>query len=465
MDAEVLIALKEGHHATAGYVRRIRQALNEEFPGSTINFQSADIVSQVLNFGLSAPIDVQVEYSDVYKAYEYARLLRDKMRLVPGTADVTIKQAFDYPTLRMNVDRVRAAEMGISERDVANSMITTLSSSLQVAPSYFLNPKNSVNYSVAVKVPLPRLTTVSDLLDTPVTPGTFSPNTVDPGGPPLPTNVPSAQTQRLGNVSALESLSTLEQVNHSNVQRVVNITSNVEGHDLGTVFSHIQKTVNSLGTLPAGMKITVRGQGQTMTEAFGQLGLGMVIAIFLVYLLMVVLFQSWLDPFIVIVAVPGALMGILWMLLVTGTTINVESFLGSIMAVGIASSNSILLVSFANEVRIEKGLSAIDAALEAGRTRIRPVLMTAMAMLLGMLPAALALGEGGEQNAPLGRAVIGGLLAATIVTLFVVPVVYSLPAQRIAETAFIGRALPTRNRKVSRRKRRSPSRRKRSWRM
>ncbi len=195
---------------------------------------------------------------------------------------------------------------------------------------------------------------------------------------------------------------------------------------MGSVYGHIQKVINSLGKLPAGMKITVRGQGQTMTEAFGQLGLGLVISIFLVYMLMVVLFQSWLDPFIVLVAVPGALMGILWMLLITGTTINVESFLGSIMAVGIASSNSILLVSFANEVRIEKGLSAIDAALEAGKTRIRPVLMTALAMLLGMLPAALALGEGGEQNAPLGRAVIGGLLAATVVTLFVVPVVYSL---------------------------------------
>jgi len=431
MDAEILIALKESHHATAGYVRKIRQALTEEFPGSTINFQSADIVSQVLNFGLSAPIDVQVEFSDITKAYQYARAVRDKLRLIPGTADVTIKQAFDYPTLRMNVDRIRAAEMGLTQRDIANSMITSLSSSLQVAPSYFLNPKNSVNYSVAVKVPLTKLTTISDLLDTPISPGSFSPNTIDPGGLPSPTNLPEAQTQRLGNVSTLESLSTLEQVNHSNVQRVVNVTSNVEGRDLGTVYSHIQKAVQSLGKLPAGMRITVRGQGQTMTEAFGQLGLGLIISIFLVYLLMVVLFQSWLDPFIVIVAVPGALMGILWMLLISGTTINVESFLGSIMAVGIASSNSILLVSFANAMRVEKGMNAVEAALEAGKTRIRPVLMTALAMLLGMLPAALALGEGGEQNAPLGRAVIGGLLVATVVTLFIVPVVYSLLRQEL----------------------------------
>ena len=338
---------------------------------------------------------------------------------------MTIKQAFDYPALRMNVDRVRAAELGVTQRDVANSMLTTLSSSVQVAPSYFLNPVNSVNYTVAVKVPLPKLTTVSDLLDSPVTPA-YNPNTIDPDVLPAPNSLPAAQTQRLGNVSGVESLTTLEQVSHSNVQRVVNITSNVEGRDLGTVQSHILKVIQSLGALPPGMKITVRGQGQTMTDAFGQLGLGLIVSILLVYMLMVVLFQSWVDPFIVLVAIPGALMGILWMLLATGTTINVESFLGSIMAVGIASSNSILLVSFANEVRIEKGMSALEAALEAGKTRLRPVLMTALAMLLGMLPAALALGEGGEQNAPLGRAVIGGLWVATVVTLFIVPVVYSL---------------------------------------
>jgi len=442
MDAEILIALKAKHHATLRYVRKIRQALAEEFPGSSVNFQSADIVSQVLNFGLSAPIDVQIENRDVFQSYQFARQLRDKLRAIPGTADVTIKQAFDYPTLQMNVDRVRAAEVGLTQRDIANSMLTSLSSSLQVSPSYFLNPQNGVNYSVAVKTPLPKLTSVADLMDTPITPGTYSPNTVDPGGLSAPNSLPAMQTQRLGNVSGLQSLVTMNQINHMNVQRVVNVTANVEGRDLGTVYGRIQKAVRSLGKLPPGMQITVRGQGQTMTDAFGELGLGLIVSIMLVYMLMVVLFQSWIDPFIVIIAVPGALTGILWMLLASGTTINVESFLGSIMAVGIASSNSILLVSFANDVRIEKGLSAVEAALEAGKTRLRPVLMTALAMLLGMLPAALALGEGGEQNAPLGRAVIGGLLVATVTTLFIVPVVYSilrkeLPTLHILDEKFI----------------------------
>ena len=218
----------------------------------------------------------------------------------------------------------------------------------------------------------------------------------------------------------------MDSVNHANVQRVVNVTASAEGRDLGGVISDIKRAIKGLGELPAGMKVSIRGQGEVMQEAFSKLGLGLLISILLVYLLMVVLFQSWLDPFIVMVAVPGALAGILWMLLLTGTTINVESFMGSIMAVGIAASNSILLVSFANEIRLEKGLSPIEAALEAGRTRLRPVLMTALAMIIGMTPAALALGEGGEQNAPLGRAVVGGLLVATVVTLLIVPIVYSL---------------------------------------
>jgi multidrug efflux pump subunit AcrB len=323
----------------------------------------------------------------------------------------------------VNVDRVRAAEVGVSQRDIANSMLIALSSSLLVAPSYFLNPMNNVNYSVAVQVPIQKLTSVQDLINTAVTPGAgaLSGETSTPAN-----NLPSSQAQRLGNVSTLQSMTVPEEINHNNVQRVIDVTANVEGRDLGTVSNHIDKAIKSLGKLPAGVKIVVRGQGEVMHQAFKELGLGLLVAIALVYLLMVVLFQSWMDPFIVMVAVPGALMGILWMLMLTGTTINVESFLGSIMAVGIASSNSILLVSFANDIRVHKRLSPIEAALEAGKTRLRPVLMTAIAMLLGMLPAALALGEGGEQNAPLGRAVIGGLLVATVVTLFIVPIVYSL---------------------------------------
>jgi multidrug efflux pump subunit AcrB len=429
MDAEISIALAEDHHPTVNYMKAIRKAVAFDFPGAFAYFQPADIVNQVLNFGLSAPIDIQLEYPDVNQSYSLGQILIQKMKAIPGVEDVAMKQVFQYPSLRVNVDRLKAAQVGISQRDIANSMLISLSSSALVAPSYFLNPTNNVNYMVTVKTPLEQLSRVSDLLSTAVTPSTrllqsnlTSALTNDPN----PNLLPGMPTQRLGNLSELESLQTMDSVSHASVQRVVNITANAEGRDLGSVISEIQTQIKSLGHLPSGMRISVRGQGEVMHESFSKLGLGLLIAILLVYLLMVVLFQSWLDPFIVMVAVPGALCGILWCLLLTGTTINVESFMGAIMAVGIASSNAILLVSFANEVRIEKGLSPIAAALEAGKTRLRPVLMTALAMIIGMLPAALALGEGGEQNAPLGRAVIGGLLVATVVTLFIVPIVYSL---------------------------------------
>jgi multidrug efflux pump subunit AcrB len=423
-DAEIFIALKEDHAATQKYVKKIRDDLNLNFPGAAIYFQPPDIVSQVLNFGVSAPIDVQIEFSNVTKSYEVAQALIQKMKTIPGATDVTLKQVFDYPTLRMDVDRVRAAQVGVSQRDVANSMLISLSGSQMVAPSFYLNPSNNVNYPVVVKVPMRSFSSVNDLLVTPIstsiggTSGIASVNSVG--------QLPQAQTQRLGNVVSMRTGSGMSSISHNNVQRVLDITANVEGRDLGSVSADLQKKIKSLGELPSGMKIVVRGQGEVMNDSFKSLGLGLIIAIFLVYLLMVVLFQSWIDPFIVMVAVPGALMGILWMLLITGTTINVSSFMGSIMAVGIAASNSILLVNFANDLRIEKGLSPLQAALEAGATRLRPILMTACAMILGMLPAALALGEGGEQNAPLGRAVIGGLLIATCITLFVVPIIYSL---------------------------------------
>ncbi|MDR3606184.1 MAG: efflux RND transporter permease subunit [Oligoflexia bacterium] len=426
MDAELMIALKEDHHPTVGYMRKIREQMKVSFPGAYAYFQPADIVNQVLNFGLSAPIDVQIEYIDVNASYAIAQVLMNKMKGIPGLQDIAMKQVFNYPTLRFNVDRVRAAQVGVNVKDVANSMLVSLSSSSLVAPSYFLNPQNNINYGVAVKTPLEHLSRVEDLLSTPVTKGSnilVSSLTSGQGAYSL---LPSSATQRLGNISTMESLDTMDSANHMAVQRVVNVTASAEGRDLGGVVADIQKQIDSLGKLKPGMKISVKGQGQVMHEAFGELGLGLVISILLVYLLMVILFQSWLDPFIVMVAVPGALCGILWMLFLTGTTINVESFMGAIMAVGIASSNSILLVSFANEVRLEKGMGPLEAALEAGKTRLRPVMMTALAMIIGMMPAALALGEGGEQNAPLGRAVIGGLLVATVVTLIVVPIVYSL---------------------------------------
>jgi len=425
MDAEILISLKEDHHPTVGYMKRIRADLATNFPGSTIYFQSADIIGQVLNFGVSAPIDIQIEGRDVLASYGYARRLRDRLHAIPGVEDTAIKQVFDYPNLFFTVDRVRASQVGIAQRDVSNSLLTSLSSSLLVAPSYYVNPNNNVNYSVVVKTPLRELASVQDILNTPITPPAAG-SLLQAGGFAAPSLAAGAPSERLGNLGLMTSLTGLDEINHLNVQRIVDVTANVESRDLGSVLSDINREIKALGKLPPGVAIHVRGQGEIMNEAFSKLGLGLVLAIALVYLLMVVLFQSWLDPFIVLVAVPGALIGILWMLLATGTTINVESFLGAIMAVGIAASNSILLVSFANDVRVEKKVSPIEGARLAGLTRLRPVLMTAAAMIIGMLPTALALGEGGEQNAPLGRAVIGGLLVATIVTLIVVPVVYSL---------------------------------------
>jgi len=423
MDADILISLKEKHHPTVEYMKKIRQDLQENFPGCSAYFQPADIVSQVLNFGLSAPIDIQIQYPDYNKSWEYARTLRDGIRQIPGTQDVNIKQILDYPTIKLNVDRVRAGQMGLTQRDVANDMLIALSSSGTVSPSYYINPQNNVNYLVAVKVPTEKLNSVQSLLAMPLTPASNS-LTSSPAG--SPTDLPASQTQSLGNIASVNTEDRYNLINHYTVQRVMDITANVEGRDLGSVTRGIEAKIAGLGKLPQGMHINVRGQSDVMNSSFKTLGIGLILAIALVYLLMVVLFQSWLDPFIIMMAIPGAFAGILWMLALTGTSINVVSLMGSIVAVGIAVSNSILLVSFANEVRAGTGMSALDAALEAGKTRLRPVLMTAIAMVLGMIPMSLGTGAGGEQNSPLGRAVIGGLLVATVVTLFIVPVVYSI---------------------------------------
>jgi multidrug efflux pump subunit AcrB len=439
MDAEILISLKQQHHPTARYMRQIRQMVDQEFPGVTAYFQPADIVSQVLNFGLAAAIDVQVEYPNLQASFPYARRLRDAIREVPGTTDVHIAQVLDYPTLMLEVDRERAARLGLTQRDVANNVLISLSSSSLVAPSFFLNPLNNVNYTVVVKTPLSRVESVSDLLSTPMT------NAASPLQQPeqaaIPSALPEPPAQRLNNLVELYPEVTPSQLNHYTVQRVLDVTARVDGRDLGSVASDIQKKIDSLGKLPPGMRIRLRGQPEVMNQSFRSLGLGLILAILLVYSLMVVLYQSWLDPFIIMIAVPGALVGILWMLVITGTTINVESLMGAIMAVGIAVSNSILMVNFANDMRVERGLTSLNAALEAAKARLRPVLMTALAMILGMLPMAFGLGEGGEQNAPLGRAVIGGLLMATLVTLVIVPVVYSalrykLPTKHLMEERF-----------------------------
>jgi CzcA family heavy metal efflux pump len=424
-DADVLISLKPGHAPTERYMDRLREELTRDFPGAQFYFQPADIISQVLNFGLSAPIDVQVEGSDLEASNRVAVELRDRMREVPGTVDVRIAQVSNHPSLAVEVDRQRAAQIGLTERDVASNLLTSLSSSALVSPNFWLNPQNSVNYPVVVQTPIARVGSTTDLLSTPL------------GGNG---GTQSAATY-LGAVAQLSPTHGRASISHVSVQRVVDVQAGFAGRDLGSVTAGVQAAIDGLKDLPKGMKVTLRGQPEAMLTSFKSLGAGLILAVVLVYLLLVVLFQSWMDPFIILVAVPGALVGILWLLALTGTTLNVESFMGAIMAVGIAVSNSILLVSYANEVRSERGaahaagvkLDALGAALEAGKTRLRPVLMTALAMILGMLPMALALGEGSEQNAPLGRAVIGGLICATFVTLFIVPAVYSLLRQREPE--------------------------------
>ncbi len=424
-DADVFVSLNHGHRPTQAYMRSLREELPKRFPGVSFYFQPADIVSQVLNFGVPAPIDIQVEGNNLVANAEVARRIEASVRQVPGAVDVRLKQVVNGPGYRVNVDRVRAAQLGLNQQAVANGLLVSLSGNGQLAPSWFLDPVTGVNYTVAVKTPLARMASPGDLMSTPFSlPGGNA--LLQAGNAPVG---PAAQAtfEPLSNFASLQRISVPTEINHFTVQRVLDVMANVEGRDLGAVMADIQKQVKGLGQLPPGTRIRVRGQFEVMVEAFTNLGGGLVIAIVLVYLLMAVLYQSWLDPFIILFAVPGALVGILWMLAATGTTLNVESMMGAIMAVGIATSNSILLVSFANDVRVANpGMTALEAARAAGRTRLRPVLMTALAMILGMIPMALALGEAGSQNAPLGRAVIGGLLMATVVTLFIVPVVYSL---------------------------------------
>jgi multidrug efflux pump subunit AcrB len=419
MDAEILIQLSEGHRPSADYMREMRRRLPAAFPGSTFYFQTADIVSQVLNFGLAAPIDVQIQGADINASYDTGRKLLTAMKKIPGVVDAHIQQVMSYPGLKINVDRQRAVGVGLSQRDVANNMLTGLSSSAGVSPSFWLSPVNGVNYFVAVQMPLPQVSTVGQLMNMPMAaPGAAAnPLSTAPGAPAL----------RLSDIARVAPYADMESISHYTVQRVIDVNANVDGRDLGGVAADIQKAIDRIKpSLPATTQITIRGQNEVMNTAFRDLGLGLILAVILVYALLVILFQSWVDPFIIMMAVPGALVGILWMLALTGTTINVESLMGAIMSVGISVSNSILVVSFANDVRARTGMGALEAVIEAGRTRLRPILMTAMAMILGMIPMALGLGEAGEQNAPLGRAVIGGLILATFATLFLVPIAYIL---------------------------------------
>jgi multidrug efflux pump subunit AcrB len=440
MDAEILISLKSGHHPTIDYIRNIRASLPTQFPGSVFYFQTADIVSQVLNFGLPAPIDVQIQDVNFERSYGLAQQLVQRMKAIPGVADAHVVQVLNYPSLQIDVDRLRASKLRVSQRDVANNMLTSLSSSVLVSPNFFLNPQNNVNYSVAVQTPISRINSVDDLMTTPISSPTTLLTSNDPAA------LPGAPVLRLADIATIYPRSSFESVNHYTVQRELDIAANVDGRDLGATAADIQLAINDISKgLPITTHIDIRGQNEVMQASFRSLGLGMVLAVILVYALLVILFQSWIDPFIIMMAVPGGLLGIIWILALTGTTINVESLMGSIMTIGISVSNSILVVSFANDLRSRREMSVTEAAIGACTIRLRPVLMTALAMIIGMLPMALGLGDAGEQNAPLGRAVVGGLVVATIATLFIVPIFYTLlrrkpPALHTLDTRFAAEA-------------------------
>ena len=421
-EADVLISLRPGHRPTAEYRQRLRARLAERFVGVHTYFQPADIVSQVLNFGLSSAIDVAIEGTNLDASVALARTLRDAMRKIPGVVDLRIQQQLARPALHVEVDRGRALQLGLQQENVARALLTSLSSSALVAPSYWLNPANSVQYLVAVQTPLRLAADVQSLLATPLS-GQVAERDVFG-------QLYVGQAPYLGSVARLRASDTFASVSHDAVQRVINLQCSVEGRDLGSVAREIEAAIAALGTLPKGSAIHLGGQPESMRTSFASLGQGLVLAIVLVYLLMAVLFQSWLDPLIIMMAVPGALFGVMAMLALTHTTLNVESLMGTIMAVGVAVSNSILLVTFANEQREDGKLNAAAAAHLAGQTRLRPVLMTALAMIIGMLPMAFGAGEGGEQNAPLGRAVIGGLSFATLMTLFGVPLLYAALRRR-----------------------------------
>ena len=406
-DSQILISLKDGHRPTADYMRALRQTLRRAYPETTFFFLAPDISTQVLNFGLAAPIDLQVigPIGSEDKTEAFAEKLSAEVAKVPGAADVHLAQVDDVPELAISVDRTEAQQAGVTEQNVASDLLVSLSSSGQVAPSYWIDSRG-VQYLVSVITPQYRIDSVDALRATPI-------------------STPDGKAQTLGNLATIHRTKGPANITHYNVARTFDVQANVDGTDLGSVSDGIDAVVQRMhAQLPKGTRIVVKGQAESMNSSFDGLKSGLVFAILLVYLLMVVNFQSWLDPFIILMALPGALAGIVWILYLTGTTLSVPALIGSIMCVGVATSNSILVVSFANEQRVRR--DALGAALAAGMTRLRPVLMTALAMIIGMVPMAIGAGAGGEQNAPLGRAVIGGLAVATVTTLFFVPVMYSL---------------------------------------
>jgi multidrug efflux pump subunit AcrB len=406
-DADILVSLKPGHKPTADYQRQLRIDLPKQFPGTLFTFQPADIVSQILNFGLPAPIDIQFVGTKVQDNLNLARKVSEQLSRVPGAVDVNVHQVYDSPKFQITMDRSEAEKIGITASNVAQSVLVSLSGSFQTAPTFFLDPKNGVSYNIAVQAPQYTISSLQDLENIPIH-GTGN------------------STQVLPNVATIKRTAEAGVIYHYDIRPVIDVYANVQDRDLGGISGEVDKIMKGIQKeVPQGTDTTVRGQVLTMNQSFQGLFLGLAGAIVLVYLLMVVNFQSWSEPFIIIMALPGALAGIVWMLFLTGTTLSVPALMGAIMCIGVATANSILVISFAKE-RLVETKNARQAVLEAGTGRLRPVIMTALAMIIGMVPMALGLGDGGEQNAPLGRAVIGGLLVATIATLFFVPAVYSI---------------------------------------
>jgi multidrug efflux pump subunit AcrB len=417
-DGDIQIALHEGHQPTAAYVQRLREELPRQFPGVTFSFVPADIISQILNFGAPAPINLQIRGPKLDANFAYANSLLTQLRHIPGIADVRVQQSQRNPSLSINVDRTRAQLLGLTEKDVTNSLVVNLAGSGQVAPTFWLNPQNGVQYPIVMQTPQYQLDSLNALNSLPIT------GSAAPAG---------SAPQVLGSVATIERGSSNAVVSQYDIQPLVQIYATTQGRDLGAVAADIQKVVDaSKKDLPKGANVVLQGQVQTMNSAFSGLLFGLLGAIVLIYLLIVVNFQSWSDPFVIVSALPAALAGIVWMLFTTHTTLSVPALTGAIMCMGVATANSVLVISFARERLLELG-DPVKAALEAGFVRFRPVIMTALAMMIGMAPMALGLGEGGEQNAPLGRAVIGGLLFATIATLLFVPVVFSIAHRNYAK--------------------------------
>src|SRR3984957_18898092 len=434
-DADITVSLTKDHRPTNDYVEDLRKSLAKEFPGVTFYSLPVDMTTQILNFGLPAPIDIQVVGQNAAANHEFAEKLMQEIKYVPGTADLRIQQPFNLPRLFVNVDRSRAQDIGLTQRDVAGSLLVALSGSFQTSPTFWLNPKNGVSYNIAAQTPQYLLDSLGELQSVPIT-SSAPPNpsanfsmltsAAQMGGQPI---------QILGNLASVTRGEKLATVTHYDIQPVIDIYGNIDNTDLRSVADKIRVIISKhQKELPRGSHLVIRGQVQTMRSSFIGLVSGLLFSILLVYLLIVVNFQSWLDPFIIVAALPAALAGIIWMLFLTGTHISVPALTGSIMCMGVATANSILVVSFAKEQLEMNGGDATGAALAAGFTRFRPVLMTALAMIIGMVPMALGLGDGGEQNAPLGRAVIGGLIFATVATLFFVPTFFSMIHSRRSES-------------------------------